>query len=81
MSDFALPRRRRPLWPLFTMPILLVVAAVAWSAFWFYAASQVDKSVDAWRAREARSGRVYDWAYRHNLVIGSGVNVAGTKRC
>jgi SAM-dependent methyltransferase len=29
----------------------------------------------------ARSGRVYDWAYRHNLVIGSGVNVAGTKRC
>jgi SAM-dependent methyltransferase len=28
----------------------------------------------------ARSGRVYDWAYRHNLVIGSGVNVAGTRR-
>src|SRR3954468_19857147 len=28
----------------------------------------------------ARSGRLYDWAYRHNLVIGSGVNVAGTKK-
>lgn len=27
----------------------------------------------------ARSGRVYDWAYRHDLIIGSGVNVAGTK--
>jgi len=27
----------------------------------------------------ARSGRVYDWAYRNNLVIGSGVNVAGTR--
>jgi SAM-dependent methyltransferase len=28
----------------------------------------------------ARSGRMYDWAYHHNLIIGSGVNVAGTKR-
>jgi len=28
----------------------------------------------------ARSGRLYDWAYRNDLVIGSGVNVAGTRR-
>ena len=28
----------------------------------------------------ARSGRLYAWAYRHDLVIGSGVNVAGTRR-
>ncbi len=28
----------------------------------------------------ARSGRLYDWAYRHNMIIGSGVNVLGTKR-
>jgi SAM-dependent methyltransferase len=27
----------------------------------------------------ARSGRLYDWAYRHDLLIGSGVNVVGTK--
>lgn len=27
----------------------------------------------------ARSGRIYDWTYRHNLIIGSGVNVAGTR--
>lgn len=27
----------------------------------------------------AKSGRVYDWAYEHNLIIGSGVNVAGTR--
>ena len=27
----------------------------------------------------ARRGRVYDWTYRHNLIIGSGVNVAGTR--
>lgn len=28
----------------------------------------------------ARSGRLYDWTYHHDLIIGSGVNVAGTKR-
>ena len=28
----------------------------------------------------AKSGRFYEWAYRNNLVIGSGVNVAGTRR-
>ena len=27
----------------------------------------------------ARRGRVYDWTYRHNLIIGSGVNVAGIR--
>ena len=28
----------------------------------------------------AKSGRLYDWTYHHNLIIGSGVNVAGTRR-
>jgi hypothetical protein len=64
MSDFVLSTRRRRLWPVFIMPVLVLVAAAAWSAFWFYAASQVDQSVDAWRAREAASGRVYDCANR-----------------
>jgi SAM-dependent methyltransferase len=27
----------------------------------------------------AKGGRVYDWAYRHDLIIGSGVNVAGLR--
>ncbi|WP_422928212.1 methyltransferase domain-containing protein [Singulisphaera sp. PoT] len=27
----------------------------------------------------ARSGRAYDWAYRNDLIIGSGVNVMGTR--
>src|SRR5580704_13592125 len=64
MSDMTLAPRRRPLWRLFFMPVLLVVAAAAWSAFWFYSASKVDETADAWRAREARSGRVYDCARR-----------------
>ena len=28
----------------------------------------------------ARTSRVYAWAYRHNLIVGSGVNVVGRKR-
>src|SRR5882757_2476670 len=64
MSQMTPAPRRRPLWRLFIMPILLVIAALAWSAFWFFAASQVDASADAWRARAAKSGRVYDCAKR-----------------
>jgi len=64
MSNFSIAPRRRPLWRLFIAPVLLLVAAIAWSAFWFFAASQVDVSADAWRAREAKSGRVYDCARR-----------------
>jgi hypothetical protein len=64
MSDMMPTPRRSPLWRLFILPGLLVVAAAAWSAFWFYAASQVDVAADAWRAQEARSGRVYDCASR-----------------
>ncbi len=64
MPDISFAPRRRPLWRLFIMPILLVVAALGWSAFWFYSASQVDSASDAWRAREAKSGRIYDCAKR-----------------
>jgi hypothetical protein len=64
MSDFTLAPRRRPLWRLFIAPVLVVIAAIVWSAFWFYAASQVDVQADAWRAQEAKSGRVYDCAKR-----------------
>ena len=67
MSEMTLAPRRRPLWRLFIMPVLLVIAAVAWSAFWFYSASKVDETVDAWRAREAQSGRAYDCA-RHSVA-------------
>ncbi|MGP9814463.1 DUF2125 domain-containing protein [Rhodopseudomonas sp. NSM] len=59
MTNLPLPPRRR-LWPLFLMPALLLIAAIGWSLFWFISASQVDRIVDAWRAREAAAGRVYD---------------------
>jgi hypothetical protein len=57
-----LPRRR--LWPVFVMPVLVLLAAAAWSAFWFYAASQVEEQFDGWRSREARAGRAYDCGSR-----------------
>jgi hypothetical protein len=63
MSDISAPRRR-PLWGLFILPALLLIAAVVWSGFWFYAASQVGVQADAWRAQEAKSGRNYDCAKR-----------------
>lgn len=46
------------------MPVLVLVAAAAWSGFWFYAASHVDEKFDEWRTREAKSGRVYECASR-----------------
>src|ERR1700678_1751815 len=64
MSDMTLAPRRRPLWRLFFMPVLLLIAAAAWSAFWLYSASKVDDPADAGRAREASSGRIYDCASR-----------------
>ncbi len=64
MSDITLAPRRRPLWRLFFMPVLLLIAAAGWSAFWFYAASEVGVKADAWRAQEAKAGRVYDCARR-----------------
>jgi hypothetical protein len=55
---------RRPRWGIFIAPILLLILAIAWSGFWFYAASQAETAADAWRAQEAKSGRVYDCAKR-----------------
>ncbi len=39
--------------------LLFVVLAAGWSWFWFYAAGKAEITVDAWRAREAKAGRVY----------------------
>jgi hypothetical protein len=64
MNDSRPIPRRRALWPVFVAPVLLLIAAIAWSIFWFYAASQVDRTVDVWRAREAKAGRIYDCAKR-----------------
>jgi hypothetical protein len=64
MTDIAFAPRRRSRWGMFAAPVLLLIAAIAWSAFWFFAASEVGVKADAWRAQEAKSGRFYDCANR-----------------
>ena len=64
MSDMTVTARRRSRRGLFIAPVLLLIAAVAWSGFWFYAASKAEVAADAWAAREAKSGRVFDCAKR-----------------
>jgi hypothetical protein len=64
MAEMTVATHRRPLWQLFLLPALLLVAAVAWSTFWFFASSQAEVKADAWRVQEARSGRIYDCAKR-----------------
>ena len=64
MTQVTLAPRRRSRWGLFAAPVLLLIAAIAWTGFWFFAASQVDVQADAWRAHEAKSGRIYDCAKR-----------------
>ncbi|MDI1266762.1 MAG: DUF2125 domain-containing protein [bacterium] len=59
MPDMISAPRRRPLWRLFVLPAVLLVAAAAWSGFWFYAASQVNVRASVWAAQEAQAGRVY----------------------
>ena len=41
--------------------LLILVAALfgGWSWFWFYAAGKIETTIDGWRAREAKAGRVY----------------------
>src|SRR6185436_2728825 len=52
MTDVSNPPRVRSRWPLFVMPGLLVILAIGWTAFWFYASSQVGAQFDRWRLRE-----------------------------
>ncbi|HWF96292.1 MAG TPA: DUF2125 domain-containing protein [Xanthobacteraceae bacterium] len=51
-------RRRR--WLLFVPFSLVVILAALWTGGWFYIAARAPDAIDAWRAREARQGRVFD---------------------
>jgi hypothetical protein len=55
MTDL-MPRRFH--WAM--LPLVLVIAlAAGWTAFWFYAASEAQATLDRWREQESRLGRVY----------------------
>jgi hypothetical protein len=55
-ARFAPPRRSAP-WLL--LSLALVIAAVGWSVFWFYAAERANQIIAGWLEREARVGRIY----------------------
>lgn len=46
------------------MPVAVIIGAIAWSGFWFFASAKIGEQLDGWRAREAKSGRVYDCGKR-----------------
>jgi hypothetical protein len=80
------PRRRRR-WPLFLPFALIVLLAIAWTGFWFYAASRAEVELAAWRQREQQAGRMLECAtqsiggYPFRLEVrcaGAAVELKGT---
>jgi hypothetical protein len=53
--------RKRRRWPLI-LAVLAVAAGGLWALGWHYAASVAERTVEGWKAREARSGRDYNCA-------------------
>jgi hypothetical protein len=42
--------------------LLILIAALfgGWSWFWYYAAGKAEATIEGWRAREAKAGRIYE---------------------
>ncbi|HVG52058.1 MAG TPA: DUF2125 domain-containing protein [Xanthobacteraceae bacterium] len=53
------PRPRRRLWKIAAPLIFMLVLAIVWSGFWFYAASQATSRISEWQQREAQGGRAF----------------------
>jgi hypothetical protein len=53
-----LSRRR---WPLFLVGLIVGLAGL-WSGFWYYGVGVAERTMEGWREREARGGRVYTCA-------------------
>ncbi len=51
-------RRRR--WYYVALLLFIVALGGGWSGLWYYAAGKAKAEMDAWRAREAAAGRIYD---------------------
>jgi len=53
--------RRRRSWPGILI-VLLIVLAGLWGGAWYYGSGVLERTIDGWKAREARAGRVYTCA-------------------
>jgi hypothetical protein len=57
-KPYPAPPRRRS-W-LITLPLaIVVVLAVLWTGFWYYASATAQTMLDDWKVREAKLGRIY----------------------
>jgi hypothetical protein len=54
-----IPRRRR--WPLILIALLVILGAL-WAGVWGYGAGVAERTLEGWKAREAKAGRVYSCA-------------------
>ena len=50
---------RRTTWRYISMLLLVAILFGGWSWFWYAATGKAQATVDGWRAREAKAGRVY----------------------
>src|SRR5215831_7135984 len=61
MSQSASLQSRRRTGIRYTVLLFVVLAVVAgWSAFWKFASDKAETTLDGWRAREAKAGRIYN---------------------
>lgn len=73
-------RRRRRLWPWLSLPVgLVVIAALGWTGFWFFAARQTAASLDAWIAREKLFHRNWTCPNRQFGGFPSGIEITCSK--
>lgn len=54
-----LPPLRRRHFAIVTPLLIVVVLAIGWSGFWFYAANKAEATLTQWREREAKAGHLY----------------------
>jgi hypothetical protein len=51
------PRRRS--WMVAMPLVFVIVLALVWTGYWFYASTEAQRTIEAWRAREASLGNLY----------------------
>jgi hypothetical protein len=58
LPPYPVVRRRKRRY--FTLLLLVVLLIGGWIGFWKYAEGRIEQSIDGWKAREAKAGRIYE---------------------
>jgi hypothetical protein len=60
-GDSTSPQSRRRTWLRYVILLFFVLALIAgWTGFWKFAVGKAEATIDGWRAREAKAGRIYN---------------------